>query len=734
MGSIDPGFNPFQRARELERAPAPGSRVAGFELLELLGAGGFAQVYRARDEQGGEVALKLLSRRSPQELERFRREAEATAALDHPHVVRLHGAGEWEAQPYLVTELVTGCRTLDDVLDQAPREAGLELILQAARGLAHAHARGIAHRDVKPQNLLVGADGRVRVADFGIALASGDERLTRTGAMLGTPGYMAPEQALGRVPVTEAPRCDVWALGALLYRFLTGAAPYAQSGVLGVPFTPDERLTPPRELDPTIPKPLERVCLRALTWEPSARQADAAAFVAELERACAAPPPGRALHVVAALALAGLLTAMLTAAVVLVTRPGAPRQPAAPSAADRPPVAAAPTATPSAAASTAAPAPAVLVITPPSVAALPTTLETPRDAWLLLLRVEALLDWGSPQVVLELVERARAESRAPHLDIAQAQALLQLSRHDAAATALRRVYLAAGGSPEGLDDGDLATAVTQAILTAEPVLPLSLLFTVLEPHTHRGQPLDPAPHYARARARRGRIPRLEASWARTLARRGDNGGCDAVLRELTRRDGETPEAALISATAYLEGGRLELALAALEVAGPDLAAADRWRWFDLRAQARFQLGLLDEADADLRRLETAGGPPSWRHAALRARLELARDRPEDALRALDRADACCPGKPALALLRAEALLAAGRTQDATSIYEGFTESDAPTYGHFLTATAERALHHGRPREAAARVREARVVLPLSDRRLWTRLEAVEARLEPEGGR
>ena len=116
MGSIDPGFNPFQRARELERAPAPGSRVAGFELLELLGAGGFARVYRARDPQGQEFALKLLSRRSPQQLERFRREAEASSALEHPHVVRLHGAGEWEGQPYLVTELVPDCETLDAIL------------------------------------------------------------------------------------------------------------------------------------------------------------------------------------------------------------------------------------------------------------------------------------------------------------------------------------------------------------------------------------------------------------------------------------------------------------------------------------------------------------------------------------------------------------------------------------------------------------------------------------------
>ncbi|MCO5164929.1 MAG: serine/threonine protein kinase [Planctomycetes bacterium] len=196
-------------AREGAPAPVIDDR---FLLLGELGRGATGAVYRARDlERGGEVALKVaLARPEWVRLQRFLREGEVTAALRHPNIVGIHSMGVADGRPYLAYELVEGARQLDEAARGAPLGRRVELVRDAARALGHAHARGVVHRDVKPANVLVDGAGRVRVADFGLAQALDHERLTVTGALLGTPAYMAPEQLRARRG-DVGPPTDVWA-------------------------------------------------------------------------------------------------------------------------------------------------------------------------------------------------------------------------------------------------------------------------------------------------------------------------------------------------------------------------------------------------------------------------------------------------------------------------------------------------------------------------------------------
>lgn len=275
------------------RAPAGGLRPAQllddrFEVLAQLGQGGMGVVYRARDlTTQREVAIKLLRQLSPSSnrLERFRREGSITAALVHPGIVRVHSAGEVEGQAYLVYELVEGCRTLGEVFQELPLRERVARVRDAARALGHAHANGVVHRDVKPENILVDASGRVRVADFGLALAQGTDRLTQTGAVVGTPTHMAPEQFSSDRSLL-GPQTDVWALGVLLYEALTGLLPFEGPSLpelyaairIGEP-------PPPRSLEPSIPRGFEAVCLRALRVDAAQRYPDGAALANDLDRA-----------------------------------------------------------------------------------------------------------------------------------------------------------------------------------------------------------------------------------------------------------------------------------------------------------------------------------------------------------------------------------------------------------------------------------------------------------------
>jgi serine/threonine-protein kinase len=257
-----------------------------YRLERALGSGGMAVVYCARDEElSRTVAVKLLAEHLMEDREfrqRFLREARVAARLSHPNVVAIYDAGEDDGRPFIVMELVEG-ETLGNVLarrGRLPPHEVVELGIQAAAGLAHAHARGLVHRDVKPHNLLIRTDGVLKVADFGIAraVASATRRLTSAGTILGTAAYLAPEQASGETVTAAA---DIYALGAVFYEALTGSAPFEGR-------TPFELLTarqrdavvPVSDRAAGVPPALEEIVMRCLARKPEYRPASAG----ELER------------------------------------------------------------------------------------------------------------------------------------------------------------------------------------------------------------------------------------------------------------------------------------------------------------------------------------------------------------------------------------------------------------------------------------------------------------------
>src|SRR5713101_5309931 len=213
-----------------------GIKLGSYEIVSSLGAGGMGEVYRARDESlGREVAIKVLPKElasDPDRLRRFEQEARAAAALNHPNILAVYGFSTTEEHaPYLITELLQG-QTLRERLQQGevPVRKAIEFALQTARGLAAAHDRGIVHRDLKPENLFLTRDGVVKILDFGLAKlvgpgASGPQSsmattsVTGLGVVLGTVGYMSPEQVRGQA---LDPRTDIFSLGAILYEMLSG--------------------------------------------------------------------------------------------------------------------------------------------------------------------------------------------------------------------------------------------------------------------------------------------------------------------------------------------------------------------------------------------------------------------------------------------------------------------------------------------------------------------------------
>jgi hypothetical protein len=291
--------------------PAPGAVIAGrYRVVGPLGQGAMGVVVRAHDPGAGrDVAIKLLTAAGPGRAERLRREAQLAARLDHPGIVRVHDAGEADGAPFVVFELVEGARTLRAAWAELDARGRAGLLRDAGRALGHAHARGVVHRDVKPDNILVDAAGRARVTDFGLATAAGVDPLTRSGAVLGTPLALSPEQVRGGA---AGPASDVWALGVALYEALTDRPPFEGDTLLELTgailaCSP----APPRAARPTVPASLEAVCLGALRLAPADRFPDGEAFAAALDRALA----GRARDPVRALALlAGLAVALGAAA------------------------------------------------------------------------------------------------------------------------------------------------------------------------------------------------------------------------------------------------------------------------------------------------------------------------------------------------------------------------------------------------------------------------------------
>jgi hypothetical protein len=266
----------------------PGAIVDRWRLVGLLGAGAMGQVWRVEDvESGAQAALKtVLSGASPQVIERLRREGEALARIPvHPGVLRVRAAGETHGQVWLVLDLATGGSLQARLKAHGPMEpiAAARLVAEVARGLAHVHAHGVLHRDLKAGNVLFDGDGRALLADFGVARLRGADRLTQTGAVVGTPGSMAPEQAGGDARIDE--RTDVYGLGALLFECLTGRTPFtgdsAMSIITSVLRDPAKA---PSTLRPGVPPAIDQAVLAALAKDPEERPPSATAYAELLER------------------------------------------------------------------------------------------------------------------------------------------------------------------------------------------------------------------------------------------------------------------------------------------------------------------------------------------------------------------------------------------------------------------------------------------------------------------
>jgi serine/threonine protein kinase len=278
--SADPG-EPAAPAHAVE-VPR---QVGDYEILGELGRGGMGVVFKARDRQlGRTVALKmLLAGEFAQEhvRARFRAEAATVARFQHPTIVQVLDVGEWQGSaggppvPYFTLEYVDGgsLSTRLGEKPQPPRQAATWL-LTLAQAVHYAHGRGIAHRDLKPSNVLVTADGRLKLCDFGVAKQlTGSDLQTGSGLLVGTPEYMAPEQARGQ---PAGPAADVYALGALLYTMLTGRPPLQGASVLDTLNQVRAREpVPPSRLQPQVPRDLETICLKCLHKEPRQRYATA---------------------------------------------------------------------------------------------------------------------------------------------------------------------------------------------------------------------------------------------------------------------------------------------------------------------------------------------------------------------------------------------------------------------------------------------------------------------------
>ncbi|WP_329000027.1 protein kinase [Kribbella sp. NBC_00709] len=244
--------------------------------MDAIGRGGMGEVYRATDVVlCREVAVKVMLP-IPETLaakERFLREARATARLRHPHVVAAYDFGQYGSAYYLAMELVRG-RTVGEELRRLgplPAERAGQLVRQAAAGLAAAHAEGIVHRDIKPDNLLLTNDGCVKVADFGIVRLLDDPTttLTSAGQIVGTSHFLSPERVLGR---PAEPASDVYALGCVLYQLVTGRPPFVSESPASVMFQHVQREpAPPTELRPELPSDLEALTLWMLTKDPARR-------------------------------------------------------------------------------------------------------------------------------------------------------------------------------------------------------------------------------------------------------------------------------------------------------------------------------------------------------------------------------------------------------------------------------------------------------------------------------
>src|ERR671929_815245 len=266
-----------------------GTLVDGrYRIERRLGSGGMADVYCAYDHQlGRQIALKVLHRRFARDqefVERFRREASSAAGLQHPNVVGVFDRGEYDGTYYIAMEYLPG-KTLKDVIrDESPIDQlrAIDYAIQILQAASFAHRRGVVHRDIKPHNVIVGGDGRLKVTDFGIARAGASE-MTETGSIMGTAQYLSPEQAQGHAVTATS---DIYSIGVMLYEMLAGRLPFEGDSAVAVALKHlSEQPAPISQWRPDVHPALEAVVMAALAKDPAQRWQSAEDLAAGLEAA-----------------------------------------------------------------------------------------------------------------------------------------------------------------------------------------------------------------------------------------------------------------------------------------------------------------------------------------------------------------------------------------------------------------------------------------------------------------
>lgn len=271
-----------------DSSPAKVKTVDRFELERVLGQGAFGTVYLARDPRlDRAVAIKVARTgvlNSKKDIDRFNREACAAAQLRHPNIVPVYEVGQAQGSTYIVYEYIEGT-TLKDKLKKGklPADEAVRMMVSIASALHYAHESGIIHRDMKPENVLLDKKGQPHIADFGLARREEDATRTREGTLMGTPAYMSPEQAAGRMSDIDR-RTDVWSLGIMLDELLTARRPFTGSIVEVLAAVKDQPIKPLRTIDPTLPVDLETICLKALERDLARRFQTAGDFADELQR------------------------------------------------------------------------------------------------------------------------------------------------------------------------------------------------------------------------------------------------------------------------------------------------------------------------------------------------------------------------------------------------------------------------------------------------------------------
>jgi eukaryotic-like serine/threonine-protein kinase len=285
---IGPGVDVVERAA--------GPAVPGYEILGVLGRGGMGVVYKARQLKLNRlVALKMVlagAHAGALQLARFHTEAQAVAQLQHPHIVQVYEVDHFDGLPFFSLEYVDAGSLAQKIAGkpQPPREAAATVAL-LARAMAYAHQRGIIHRDLKPANVLLNKEGQPKITDFGLAKRLEDDSgLTKSGTLMGSPSYMAPEQARGAMREV-GPLSDLYSLGAILYELLTGRAPFLGPTLLEtLDLVRSQEPVPPSRLQPKCPRDLETICLKCLAKEPAKRYAGCAALADDLDHFLAGEP------------------------------------------------------------------------------------------------------------------------------------------------------------------------------------------------------------------------------------------------------------------------------------------------------------------------------------------------------------------------------------------------------------------------------------------------------------